>query len=161
MKNTGKLAYTFIVVFVTAYLSSYFNKVGMENFYGTQQMPPLTPQNMVFPIVWTLIYALMILSFFMVSLKADAAEFKRCNFWFLGQLVLHILWSYAFFYSGMIGAAAIVILLLIFNVIMMLKEFHKVDKWAAYLQYPYLLWVMFAAYLNIAFAYYNGLTVTW
>jgi len=156
MKKTAKLAYILVVVGLTATLSSYFNQVGMQNFYYDLQFPPLVPPSIVFPAVWTLLYALMIVSAFIVSLKADSDNLKISNFWFLGQLLLHIVWSYAYFYLGAIGAAAIVILLLDYNVYKMISLFAKTDKTAAYLQYPYMVWVLFATYLNLAFVYYNG-----
>ena len=156
MQNTAKLVYTLIVVFITAFLCSYLNKYGMENFYYALMFPPLVPPSFVFPIAWTLIYSLMIVSFFIVSVKSTPEEFKNCNFWFLGQLLLHVLWTYSFFYAGAIGIGAIILLLLCYNVYKMIKEFYGVDKFAAYLQYPYALWVLFATYMNIGFVYYNG-----
>ena len=156
MKNTFKLAYILVAVFITAALGSYFNQIGMQNFYYTLQFPPLVPPSVVFPAVWTLLYALMIISAFMVAIKADPDNLNRSNFWFLGQLVLHILWTYTYFYLGAIGAAAIIILLLDYNVYKMIRSFARTDKTAAYLQIPYMLWVLFATYLNFAFVYYNG-----
>ena len=111
---------------------------------------------MVFPIAWTLIYSLLIVGFFIVSLKSSPEEYKSANFWFLGQLLLHILWTYAFFYAGAIGVGTIILLLLCFNVYKMIKSFYSVDKLAAILQYPYAIWVLFATYMNIGFVYYNG-----
>ena len=156
MKKTAKLAYILIVVGLTAAICSYFNQVGMQNFYYDLQFPPLVPASIVFPAVWTLLYALQIVSAFIISLKADDTELKISNFWFLGQLILQILWSYAYFYLGALGAGVIVILLLDYNVYKMIRAFAKTDKTAAYLQWPYMFWVLFATYLNIAFVYYNG-----
>lgn len=156
MINLGKLTYAIITVFLTAFLSSYFNDYGMESFYYNLQFPPLVPPSAVFPIVWSALYALMIVSFFIVSVNADNELFKRCNMWYLGQLILHILWAYSFFYMGAMGIGAIILLLLCFNVYKMIKCFYRADKLAAYLQYPYMVWVLFATYLNIGFVYYNG-----
>ena len=156
MKNLGKLTYAIITVFLTAFLCSYFNDFGMQNFYYSLQFPPFVPQSEVFPVVWSMLYALMIVSFFIISLNADKQSFKRCNMWYLGQLVLHILWTYSFFVIGAMGAGVIILLLLCFNVYKMISCFSHVDEVAAYLQYPYMAWVLFATYLNIGFVYYNG-----
>lgn len=156
MKNAAKLAYILIAVALTATVCSYYNQIGMINFYYSLQFPPLVPPSIAFSSVWTLIYALMIGGAFIVSLKADANNLKNSNFWFLGQLILQILWTYTYFYLGAIGAAAIIILLLDYNVYKMIRSFAATDKTAAYLQYPYMLWVLFATYLNFGFVYYNG-----
>jgi len=156
MKKTSKLAYSIIIVGITAALCSYYNQIGLKNFYYDLILPPLVPPSFVFSAVWVLLYALLIGSFFIVSIKSEGETFRRHNFWFLGQSVLQILWTYAYFYLGALGPAAIIILLLDYNVFMMIKSFRETDKLASYLQYPYMLWVLFATYLNFAFVYYNG-----
>ena len=156
MNKTFKLVYILVVVAITAVLSAYYNQIGLQSFYYGLEFPPLVPPTIVFPAVWTLLYALMIVSAFIISLKAEPETLKISNFWFLGQLILQILWSYAYFYLGALGAAAIIILLLDYNVYKMIRIFAATDKTAAYLQIPYMLWVLFATYLNFAFVYYNG-----
>ena len=156
MKNTFKMAYILVAVALTATISSYFNKIGMQSFYYDLLFPPFVPPSVVFPAVWSLLYALMIVSAFIISTKAEPEALQISNFWFLGQLLLHILWTYTYFYLGAIGAAAIILLLLDYNVYKMIRVFAATDKTAAYLQIPYMLWVIFATYLNLAFVYYNG-----
>ncbi len=159
MSHIWKLTSAFIAVFATAFLCSYFNRIGMQTFYYNLTFPPLVPQGSVFSVMWIVLYALMILSFFVMSAKADDASYSRNSKLFLAQLVLQILWSYTYFYMGLLGLGLIVLVLLDFNVFIMLKSFKKTDRYSAYLQYPYMLWLLFATYLNAGFVYYNGSVV--
>jgi len=156
MSHIWKLSSAFAAVFVTAFLCSYLNQIGMQTFYYNLIFPPLVPQGYVFSIVWIILYALMILSFFVMSTRADDAQYSTNSKLFIGQLLLQILWSYTYFYMGLLGLALVVMLLLDFNVFIMIKSFKKSDKNSALMLCPYMLWLLFATYLNAGFVYYNG-----
>lgn len=112
------------------------------NDYGSLNQPPLSPPGILFPIVWTILYILMGISAYIVSENNGSL-----STYYL-QLILNGLWSIIFFVFKLRLLAFIWIIVLIFLVAKMIKEFLRVNKTAGYLQIPYLLWLIFAAYLN-------------
>ncbi|MBR3362328.1 MAG: tryptophan-rich sensory protein [Bacilli bacterium] len=112
------------------------------NDYSSLNQPPLAPPGIAFPIVWTILYILMGISAYMVS------ENNGNLFTYYVQLVFNGLWSIIFFVFKFRLLAFIWIIILIILVIKMIREFLKVSKTAGYLQIPYLIWLLFAAYLN-------------
>lgn len=159
MNNLKKLAYSSLSVFVTAYASSYFTQYGIYNWYASLSKPLFTPPDFVFPIVWTILYILLVISFFLILVHTLPSEKKEANNLFLSQLLLQIIWCFLFFYNGYIGLAFGIILLLDFIVYKMIKYFHKICHGAAYLLYPYFIWLCYATYLNFTFIYTQGLIV--
>ena len=130
-------------------LSAYVTKDYM-NIYDEIVKPPLAPPGIVFPIVWTILYTLMGVSSAMVYLNCKR---KDCNdTWgviYILQLVVNFFWSIIFFRMRSFLFAFIWLLILIALVIWMIIEFKKVSRTSAYLQIPYLLWILFAAFLNL------------
>lgn len=122
------------------------------------QADDYTP-DAVFPIVWTILYLLMIIAFYRVLTKADAERQRRANQLFLGQLLLQVVWTYFFFTQGYIGLAFAVIILLDLIVYKMILNFKAADKAAAYMMYPYFWWLIYASFLNFSFTYINGMVV--
>ena len=111
--------------------------------------PPLSPAAIVFPIVWTVLYALMGIGAARVYLANPSDERSKGLFFFVLQLAANFLWSIIFFNAQAFGFAFLWILFLWLLILGMIRNFSKVDKLAAYLQIPYLIWVTFAAYLNL------------
>ena len=153
MSNVIKFVISFALVAVTAALSSYLSYLGVDTFYQNLALPPLNPPNGVFPIVWPILYVLMIASFYMVL---NHENNKKAIVLFIGQLILHILWCWLFFAKGLFMFGFVDIVLLDLTVYAMIKSFHELNHTAAYLQYPYLLWLLFATYLNAGVWYLNG-----
>ena len=117
----------------------------------TQQImqPPLSPPAIVFPIVWTVLYALMGIGAARVSQVAESPQRNRALNIFVVQLVVNFFWSLFFFNIQAFGFSYLWLLLLIVLVAVMVYTFWKVDPLAGILQLPYLLWVIFASYLNL------------
>lgn len=110
--------------------------------------PPLSPPGWVFPLVWTVLYALMGIGAARVSLTQEGKDRSRALNVFVAQLIVNFFWSLIFFNARAYGFAFVWLLLLWLLIIWMILAFRKVDKVAAWLQIPYFLWVTFAAYLN-------------
>ena len=121
--------------------------------YNSLEKPPLAPPAIVFPIVWTIIYILMGISYGRLKVKELTNE--KIDFIYYTQLVINALWSIFFFVFKWRLFSFFWILLLIVFVIWMIIEFYKKDKVAGILQIPYLLWILFASYLNLAFYILN------
>ncbi len=122
---------------------------GMGNFRAMNQ-PPLSPPGWVFPIVWTVLYLLMgEASFRVLTSGADPAQIKKALTAYGVQLGLNLLWPVVFFRGQMYLAALIVLIILWVAIAITLRRFSKIDEGAGDLLIPYLLWVTFAAYLNL------------
>jgi len=129
-------------------LSGWLTREGVELYQATAQQPALAPPGIVFPIVWTVLYALMGIGAARVDLSPDSKSRTRGLFFFLIQLAFNFFWSLIFFRAQNYGFALIWLIALWLLILMMILSFRKVDKLAAWLQLPYLLWVTFAVYLN-------------
>lgn len=116
--------------------------------YNTLEKPFLAPPSMLFPIVWTILYILMGVSYGI--LKSNNLTNQEISLVYYTQLVFNSLWSIFFFLLKWRLFSIIWIIILDILVILMIVEFYKKNKVAGLLQIPYLLWVLFATYLNIA-----------
>lgn len=117
--------------------------------------PSFNPPNYLFGPVWTILYVLMGISLFLILQKPNTKERKNAIVIFGIQLVLNFCWSFLFFKFHLLGIALIEIIVIWLSIITMIFLFMKVNKTAAYLQIPYLLWVTFASLLNGAIWYLN------
>ena len=115
--------------------------------YNELNKPLLSPPGFIFGIVWTILYILMGISYGILDYK-NLIDNNTKNIYY-SQLFINLLWLIAFFVFKWRLFAFIWLVLLIILIIKMIIEFYKKDKVAAYLQIPYLLWSIFASYLNI------------
>lgn len=107
--------------------------------------PALFPPKIIFPIMWTLLYILMSISLYL-STKYDNDIFKVYGI----QLVLNSLWSPLFFSFKTYLFSTIELIVLIIFVSIMIYQMYSKNKVAGYLQIPYIIWLVFALYLNIS-----------
>ena len=129
-------------------LAGWLTRDGTALYSETMIKPPLSPPAIVFPIVWTILYALMGISAARIRLAPNSrAQNQGINF-FIAQLIVNFFWSLIFFNAQSYGLALIWLILLLVLVFGMILSFRKTDRLAALLQIPYLLWLIFAAYLN-------------
>lgn len=115
--------------------------------YGDMVKPPLSPPSYIFPIVWTILYILMGISYFIAT--KDNRNDKELNQIYILQLLVNFFWPIIFFVLRMYFTAFFWIILLLILVIIMIKELLKNNKISGCLQIPYLMWLLFATYLNI------------
>ena len=137
-------------------LSALLSRPGMEDFQETVQQPPLSPPAFLFPVVWTALYILMGVGAAMVRLKKPSAHRSKGINLFVAQLVINFFWSLIFFDARVFPLAFLWLLLLWGLVLWMIITFRKVDRLAANLQLPYLLWLTFAAYLSAGVWFLNA-----
>ena len=121
--------------------------------YGDMVKPPLSPPSYIFPIVWTILYILMGISYFIAT--KDNGNDKELNQIYILQLLVNFFWPIIFFVLRMYFTAFLWIILLIILVIVMIKELLKVNKVSGYIQIPYLIWLLFATYLNLGITLLN------
>ena len=130
-------------------LSALLTNMGMES-YKAAEKPPLTPPDIVFPIVWTILFMLMAISAARVWLTDNSRLRNHGMIVYAVQLFFNFFWSVLFFNFEAYGLAFLWIIGLWVLILVMIMRFYKADKIAGLLQVPYLLWVTFAAYLNFA-----------
>lgn len=121
----------------------------MKQFYQSLEKPPLSPPSWLFPVIWSILYAVMGITVYLVRRSEAEERLEKCAYlWYGAQLLLNFLWSIVFFRFHAIDTALVIALLLIVAVIGMIWIFGKVRKSAGWWNVPYLLWLLFAAYLN-------------
>lgn len=136
-------------------LSGWLNRAGTKRYEAQAAKPPLTPPAAVFPVVWAVLYALMGIGAARVYLAPASAQRTRALGLFAVQLAVNFLWSILFFSLERYGLAFWLLVVLWGLIVGMIAAFYPVDRLAAWLQVPYLLWVTFAAYLNAGVWYLN------
>jgi len=129
---------------------------GFSDFFNKYEEPPLLPPGWLFPVVWTILYAVMGYSAYLVTHSyGETAQKKTALTIYWAQLALNFMWSIIFFRFEALWLAFVVIMALWVMIIAMILSFRKISPLAAYINIPYLLWVTFAAYLNLATAIIN------
>ena len=131
-------------------LSGWLSRDGSKWYQEFAAKPPLSPPGWVFPVVWSVLYALMGISAARIWRSPESSDRNRGLNLFVAQLIFNFFWSLIFFNAGAYGFAAIWLGILWLLTAAMILAFYRVDPPAAYLQIPYLLWLSFALYLNIA-----------
>ncbi len=137
-------------------LSTPFTIAAIPGWYADLVKPPFSPPNWIFGPVWTLLYAMMGTSLFLIwELGLKKKKVQTAAYYFGAQLALNFLWSIAFFglHSPLLGLINILALLAL--ILLMMKHFYSLSKPAFYLLVPYLFWVSFATLLNGAIVILN------
>lgn len=120
-----------------------------SNSYNDLVQPFFAPPAVVFPIVWTILYILMGISSYIID-GSNSTFRSDAKFIYYLQLIVNLLWSFFFFTFKWYLFSSLWIVLLIILVINMIKRFYNISRLSAYLQIPYLIWLVFALILNIS-----------
>ena len=129
---------------------------GFSGSYEAMYKPLLSPPGWVFPVVWTLLYLLMGYASYLVYISEASMPRKHRALTVYGvQLIINLLWPLFFFRLGWYTFAFIWLLLLIAAVLLCRMLFRYIEKRAGDLLLPYLIWLFFAAYLNLGVAILN------
>lgn len=127
---------------------------GGMTLYDALERPPLSPPGWLFPVAWTVLYILMGVAAGRIQVSGHRDSRKALTAYFI-QLAINFLWSPIFFGLGWIGAAAVWLSLLVVAVAATLRRFSGISVAAGVLLWPYLLWCLFALYLNIGLVILN------
>ena len=157
MRRVFQFIFAMIVSFIPGAIGNIYSPNGPSDaWYNMLNKSIVTPDGWVFGVAWTTLYALLGIALFLVMRNEQTRLSKtRAYLLFLIQMVLNALWSYTFFGVHMTGWALVVLIALIVASVMMMRAFRPFSKWASYLIWPYILWISFAAYLNIAIVWLN------
>lgn len=136
--------------FGAAWVGSMLTSPALPEWYAGLAKPSWTPPNWVFGPVWSLLYLMMALAGWLVWRQAGVTSVAVPLALFGLQLVLNVAWSAVFFGLRRPGAAFAEIILLWFVILASMSAFWRVTRLAGWLMLPYLLWVGYAASLNLA-----------
>lgn len=146
--NKKSLVKSILIPLAVGAVSGFISMGAMKDF-ALLQKPPLSPPGWLFPVVWSILYVLMGISSYLVnSSDAPKEEIKRANLVYAISLFFNFFWSIIFFNLNQYFLAFIWLLVLLFLVAYTIYLYFGISKTAAYLQIPYILWLLFALYLN-------------
>lgn len=144
--NWKKLIVITVLTFVIGSIFSIFVMNSMDSFKALAK--PINVPGFIFPIVWSVLYLLMSISYYLIDQSSNKGKENATKIYWI-QLIINSLWTLIFFGLKAYLFAFIWLLLLLICVIIMISKFYNIDKRAAYLNIPYLLWIIFAGYLNL------------
>lgn len=142
------LIISILIPLIVGFISFLFTKDSMD-IYKNLAKPEISPPGILFPIVWTILYILMGISSYLIFQSNSPYRNMALKIYMI-QLIVNGLWSIIFFNYQMYLLAFIWLVFLLILIILMIKSFSKISKVAAFLQIPYLLWVIFAGFLNLS-----------
>lgn len=147
--DIGTLVIALVIPLLVGGVSAFLSMKGMA-MYGEMAKPPLSPPAWVFSVAWTILYLLMGLASYLVMSSSKDSSIKTLALSIYGiQLALNFMWSIIFFRWEEYLAAFIWLMILWCAVIICAVLFYKISKAATGLLIPYILWLTFAAYLNL------------
>ncbi len=151
MNPIVRVILAFLATFSAGLVGFFFVDAGASSWYEGLLKPALNPPAITFGIVWTILYFLMALALSIVWLKKPQTSLTAgwIRFYFV-QLLFNVAWTLFFFGLHSILVAFLDILFLAFTVLCLVIATAEIDRRAMYLLIPYLLWVLFAAYLNLS-----------
>lgn len=141
-----KLIIITVITFIVGTFFSFFTMNSMDTFKDLSK--PINVPGVLFPIVWSILYLLMSISCYLIVQSNDKDK-KEGIILYAIQLVINSLWALIFFGFGAYLLSFIWIIILLIVVIIMLAKFYNINKIAMYINIPYVLWLLFAAYLNL------------
>ncbi len=136
-----------VLCLFTGFMGSKTQDLSLSEWYPTLIKSPLTPPSFVFPVTWTILYICMGISAGLIAGASSTTKTKVLII-FLLQLLFNFLWSYLFFYLRSPLYGFIDILILDIFVIWYVISSYKVKVLSSVLCWPYILWLLFATYLN-------------
>ena len=153
VKNPKLLLISLSITLAIGFFSSFFTISSIQTWYQTLNKPNFTPPDFVFAPVWIILYILMGISLYFVLLKKP--KDKHGLNYFFAQLALNFFWSIIFFYLHATLIAFFEILFLFSFIVLTIESFYKIEKRAAYVLIPYVVWVFYAGVLNLSIVLLN------
>ena len=141
-----------LVTFIAPVIGSYVTSVFKEPWYSEIIQPSFNPPSWVFPPVWTTLYVMMSIAIWRVWTAFFNTRILKLYFF---HLFFNCIWSIIFFGFHQIELALINIIVILFFIIILMKEYLKIDKLSFYLMIPYFLWSSFALVLNASILFLN------
>lgn len=152
--NWSQLLIFVLITELVGVLSSLFSG-NAGQIYKSFMKPPLSPPGWLFGVIWPVLYLLMGIAIYIIYQTPQTSDREKATTLYWVQLFVNFLWPIIFFRFEWYWISVVVILLLDVLVLITTILFYKINKIAGYMMIPYLLWILFATYLNIGIAVLN------
>ena len=152
IKNYKSLIFILLITFLSSFIAGFITQLNIDPWYQSLNKLSFSPPNWIFGPAWTVLYAFMSIAIWVVyekSKKSDLIFSKKIFRYYFYHLAVNLSWSFIFFYFHLIFFAFINILVLIITIILLMNMYLPRSKISFILMVPYLLWVTFAAVLNL------------
>ncbi len=138
-----------LVGYCSSAIADLLSGLDVSTYYSQLIKPGFAPPGYIFPIVWIILYTLMGISSYIVMKKGyDLYKVKDAMFFYWLQLILNFMWSILFFGLDLRFTSLVVIIILLVVVLIMIYKFYKINKVSAYINIPYILWIIYASFLS-------------
>lgn len=154
-KSYVKLSIWILTLMFIGSMLGWVTKSNVDTWYRTLVRSSLTPPNYIFRIVWSILYLMIAISGWFIWEKRSCPDIKFIKRLYVAQLIFNWCWTPLFFRYHLTGAAFICLIIIIILVATLIFKTHKDLSGAALLLTPYLLWLLFAGYLNFYIWQYN------
>ena len=156
MKKFWLFVLAIVISFLPGIIGMLFSPDGASDlWYNALNKPLLMPDGWVFAVVWPILYLILGIALYLIIVDRTRYS-KSMSYWAFGaHVVLNALWSYLFFGVNLMAAALVVLIALIGVTVWMMTAFRPISRPAYYMVWPYLLWLVFALYLNGAVVFLN------
>lgn len=155
--NKSKLRFIIALLLPIAVggVSAFITKDSM-NLYQEITKPPLSPPSIVFPIAWAILYLMMgAASYLATTSKKKGSDIFIANIWYILQLTMNFFWSIIFFGLKLYLLAFVWLIFMYIAIIICTRDYFRISKLAGWMMVPYIIWMGFAAYLNLAIVILN------
>lgn len=151
---TSLIIWVMLLIAIGAIIGS-LTKPEISTWYSTLNRPTLTPPNYVFPIVWTILYGIIGVCGWFIWSNPLCSKLKCIKQLYVIQLILNWSWAPLFFHYHLTGLSLVVLGLMDILVGAIIWLLYPRIRIASLLMVPYLLWILFASYLNFYIWWYN------
>ena len=151
MKKTElfRLILSIVICQMAGIIGSIFTASSMASWYPTLVKPSFTPPGSYIGLIWIVLFTLMGISLFLIWRETPGNPAARIAlYFFAAQLIVNVLWNVAFFSLQSPISGLIVIVVLWILILISIIKFWPINRTAALLLIPYIVWVSIAAYLN-------------
>ena len=151
MKKFLTFVLAIVISFIPGIFGGFFSPIipGVNDWYNGLAQSVLTPNGWVFSIAWLILYTLLGIALYLIMRSGKTRQSKATAYTlFIVQMILNTLWSYLFFGLHMVGWAMICVVALVGVAFWLAIAFKPISRAASYLVWPYVAWLIFAAYLN-------------
>ena len=156
MKKFWLFVLAVVISFLPGLIGLISSRSGASDlWYNALNKPFLTPDGWVFAVVWPILYFLLGVALYLIIVDKTRYSKAKSYGLFAVHMALNALWTYFFFGLNLIGGGLIVLVLLIAFTIWMMRAFSQISRAAYYLVWPYLIWLLFALYLNGSVLFLN------
>jgi tryptophan-rich sensory protein len=154
-KKTLNILVICTLCYGTMLLGLIFTQVSVREWYPTLNIPSWSAPDWSFRIVWPILYTCMALAAFIVQRKQHYHLQNSSFIWFVIQLFFNLLWSFCFFVLKSPALAFVDILLLLSSLSITLLNFARISAAAGWLLFPYFIWIIYAAAINLVIWFTN------